>query len=745
MSRYHGRRTEDVLEAARSGTAAEVEESIHLGADLSGTDQQGMTALHFAASRGNLATIEVLLQFGAPLNVQDNAGMSPLHSAVIHDREKVAMRLIAAGSAVDVADLRGYTPLHLAASTGQLGLVQLLVEVGGCSLVAKTRLQLTPMMCAVEKRHCETMRWLADAQRPAFVLPAEPVDFDAACPPPSATLAKFLKTVPPRPAQAITQEPSVRAALGPRSPAQSAAPDAENAKQIEDIRRRRAAALAKLEADHAAEESAAAAAAASAATTTTTEAGRSEMWTSRRAGAAVLTSAARRRLALARFSQPHSPWATWRAIAILAPAMRRAVHQVRHAHALEVVWAAETAAAEAAASVLSAALRRVMSTGVLAQRRHVWQAAGARLLGEVLRRSVCRRTYEHMTARARAAMAVLAPRFSATLRRNSHVCSSMAQRRLAAAVCRAACQRSPAHVALCLQRLGGHALGAAVGRALAQTCLASRRVAATELLRVCGAAAGRQMWMRRSLGVMRLQACIRRKVQAATAAVVWGQAVMERCCPRERRRALAQRMPRWQRKAAVTSKDVGEAGCVELVWLPCFAADDVDGVGGGGECGRGKLSAGERAAAAPGTRPRMSQISAVALAVSQVEHGSVGAELMKNEYEEEIKLCLGSSIRIARPLSSAAVERPPSTAGAGVGREGCGDEVARPMTSGGSRNADVTADCEQIVKRWSAAASGLALIADEALATAAIKGGFVSVFVCSMRVCLRARVNFGQH
>ena len=736
----HGRRTEDVLEAARSGTAAEVEESIHLGADLCGTDQQGMTALHFAASRGNLATIEVLLQFGAPLNVQDNAGMSPLHSAVIHDREKVAMRLIAAGSAVDVADLRGYTPLHLAASTGQLGLVQLLVEVGGCSLVAKTRLQLTPMMCAVEKRHCETMRWLADAQTPAFVLPAEPVDFDAACPPPSATLAKFLKTVPPRPAQAITQDPSVRAALGPRSPAQSAAPDAENAKLMEDIRRRRAAALAQLEADHAAEESAAAAAAA--ATAAATEAGRSEMWTSRRAGAAVLTSAVRRRLARADFSQPHGPWATWRAIAILASAMRRAVYRARHAQALEVVWAAETAAAEAAARVLSAALRRVMSSGVLAQRRRVWQAAGARFLGEVLRRSVCRRSYEQMAARARAAMAVLAPRFSATLRRNSHACSSMAQRRLAAAVCRAAWQRSPAHVALCLQRLGGHALGAAVGRAVAQTCWASRRVAATELLRVCGAAAGRQRWIRRTVGVMRLQACIRRNAQAAAAAVVWGQAVMERCCPRERRRALAQRMPRWQQKAAVTSKDVGEAGCVELVWLPCFAADDVDGAGGGGECGRGKSSAGERAAAAPGTRPRMSPALALG---SQGADGSVGAELIKNEYEEEVKLCLGSSIRMARPLSSAVVARPPSTAGAGVGREGCGDEVARPMTSGGSRNADVTADCEQIVKRWSAAASGLALIADEALATAAIKGCVVSVVVCSMRECLRARVTFGQH
>lgn len=214
MSR--GRRTEDVLEAARSGTAAEVEEAIHLGADLSGTDAQGMAPLHFAASRGNLTTVEVLLKYGAPLDLRDGAGMSPLHSAVIHDREKVAMRLISGGCAVDVADLRGYTPLHLAASTGQLALVRLLVEVGGCSLVAKTRLQLTPMLCAVEKKKCETMRYLADAQQPVFILPAEPADFDPSCPAPSATLARFLKTVPPRPSQAIQTDTDVRIALGPR-------------------------------------------------------------------------------------------------------------------------------------------------------------------------------------------------------------------------------------------------------------------------------------------------------------------------------------------------------------------------------------------------------------------------------------------------------------------------------------------------------------------------------------------------
>ncbi len=47
----HGRRTEEALDAARCGQAYEVEEAIHLGADVSASDPHGMTALHYAAAR----------------------------------------------------------------------------------------------------------------------------------------------------------------------------------------------------------------------------------------------------------------------------------------------------------------------------------------------------------------------------------------------------------------------------------------------------------------------------------------------------------------------------------------------------------------------------------------------------------------------------------------------------------------------------------------------------------------------
>lgn len=47
----HGRRTDECMDAARSGQAYEVEEAIHLGADVGAADPHGMTALHYAAAR----------------------------------------------------------------------------------------------------------------------------------------------------------------------------------------------------------------------------------------------------------------------------------------------------------------------------------------------------------------------------------------------------------------------------------------------------------------------------------------------------------------------------------------------------------------------------------------------------------------------------------------------------------------------------------------------------------------------
>jgi ankyrin repeat protein len=85
----HGRQTSELLEAARCGQAAEVEEAIHFGADVTARDQQGMTCLHHAAARGSITIVDILIRYKAPLNGADDAGMTPIHCAVLHDRAGV--------------------------------------------------------------------------------------------------------------------------------------------------------------------------------------------------------------------------------------------------------------------------------------------------------------------------------------------------------------------------------------------------------------------------------------------------------------------------------------------------------------------------------------------------------------------------------------------------------------------------------------------------------------------------------
>ena len=130
-------------------------------------------------------------------------------------------------------DSRGCTPLHLAAASGQLLIVRLLVESGGACLISKTRLGLTPLHSAIEKRRAATARYIADSVNPPFVLPGEPADFLPTCPTPSPTLSAYLRTLPPGVRPGVEGSAAVRAALGPRErlPAASTSEDDEKVQQ----------------------------------------------------------------------------------------------------------------------------------------------------------------------------------------------------------------------------------------------------------------------------------------------------------------------------------------------------------------------------------------------------------------------------------------------------------------------------------------------------------------------------------
>ena len=55
-----------------------VKTAIDLGADVSGANQQGDTALHVAASAGMNSIVQLLADSGAPVNMKNKRGLTPL-------------------------------------------------------------------------------------------------------------------------------------------------------------------------------------------------------------------------------------------------------------------------------------------------------------------------------------------------------------------------------------------------------------------------------------------------------------------------------------------------------------------------------------------------------------------------------------------------------------------------------------------------------------------------------------------
>ncbi|MGD8329966.1 MAG: ankyrin repeat domain-containing protein [Acidobacteriota bacterium] len=84
-----------------------------------------------AAMHRDLDAVRALLRHGADVNAPQNDGMTALHWAALEDDADLAGMLVYAGAWLDVGTrLGGYTPLHLAARSGSLAAMQALLEAG---------------------------------------------------------------------------------------------------------------------------------------------------------------------------------------------------------------------------------------------------------------------------------------------------------------------------------------------------------------------------------------------------------------------------------------------------------------------------------------------------------------------------------------------------------------------------------------------------------------------------------------
>lgn len=151
-----------LLDAARRADVPAVRALLREKADLTATEPDGTTALHWAVRKNNLDVTRLLLRAGARVDATTRYGVSPLSLASLNGSAVVAEALLAAGADVNAANPGGETPLMTAARAGAADLVKLLVSKGATVNAAEKVRGQTALMWAVQENHLAVARLLVE-------------------------------------------------------------------------------------------------------------------------------------------------------------------------------------------------------------------------------------------------------------------------------------------------------------------------------------------------------------------------------------------------------------------------------------------------------------------------------------------------------------------------------------------------------------------------------------------------------
>ncbi|HNX77448.1 MAG TPA: ankyrin repeat domain-containing protein [Candidatus Rifleibacterium sp.] len=102
---------------------------VKAGADVNAIDEDGYTALMYAASKNEPELTRSLIKAGADVNARASNGQTPLMAAVLYGPETVAV-LLESGANLEATDEKGFTPLMIAVEKSREETVKLLVNAG---------------------------------------------------------------------------------------------------------------------------------------------------------------------------------------------------------------------------------------------------------------------------------------------------------------------------------------------------------------------------------------------------------------------------------------------------------------------------------------------------------------------------------------------------------------------------------------------------------------------------------------
>lgn len=151
----------EVADAAMRGDNAEVSRLLKDGFAVNGVQNDGATALHWAAYNGDADLAEQLLKAGADPTATNRNGSTPMWLAAERGDADVLEALLDGGADANETLVLGRKPLMLAARSGVPEAVEVLLEHGADPNAAETERGTTALMQAADQGHAEVITLLA--------------------------------------------------------------------------------------------------------------------------------------------------------------------------------------------------------------------------------------------------------------------------------------------------------------------------------------------------------------------------------------------------------------------------------------------------------------------------------------------------------------------------------------------------------------------------------------------------------
>ena len=166
IKRNYGTRFNDGMTAlhvaASKGYIGFVKHLIEQGCPVNAKNVANSTALHEAVRKGNTSCVSILLANGADPTITDSFGNTPLHIVMPKSsRLEIFNLLLSKGTNPNIKDSYGETPLHIAIRLKyNLDIIKLLVTKG-VNIEEKNKRGETALLIAVQAEQSELVKYLA--------------------------------------------------------------------------------------------------------------------------------------------------------------------------------------------------------------------------------------------------------------------------------------------------------------------------------------------------------------------------------------------------------------------------------------------------------------------------------------------------------------------------------------------------------------------------------------------------------